>query len=189
VAALLSRPLFDSASYGQIRSHHRRVFEYLAAQWIRRRMAAGCPTRALEQLLFDDGPRIPAPRRTLIPVIAWLCNGNDRWNDAVRSRVQRGAPEILLEYGDAEALPLEFKRALLTAWIERNRAARRSGLATRQMRCGGWQTIGWRRCPAFSVMSRHPGISGNCWYSSFAPPCSGCRFDSSVARPAPGIRQ
>ena len=77
--------------------------------------------RALEQLLFDDAPRTPAPRRTLIPVIAWLCNGNDRWNDAVRSWVQRGAPEIHLEYGDAEALPLEFKRALLTAWIERNR--------------------------------------------------------------------
>jgi len=121
VAALLSRPLFDSATYGQIRFHHRRLSEYLAAQWIRRRMAAGCPTRALEQLLFDDAPRTPAPRRTLIPVIAWLCNGNDRWNDAVRSWVQRGAPEIHLEYGDSEALPLEFKRALLTAWIERNR--------------------------------------------------------------------
>ena len=121
VAALLSRPLFDGATYGQIRFHHRRVSEYLAAQWIRRRMAAGCPRRALEQLLFDDAPRTPALRRTLIPVIAWLCNGNDRWNDAVRSSVQRGAPEIHLEYGDAEALPLEFKRALLTAWIERNR--------------------------------------------------------------------
>ena len=47
VAALLSRPLFDSATYGQIRFHHRRVSEYLAAQWIRRRMADGCPMRAL----------------------------------------------------------------------------------------------------------------------------------------------
>ncbi len=121
VAALLSRPLFDGATYGQIRFHHRRVSEYLAAQWIRRRMAAGCPMHALEQLLFDDAPRTPAPRHTLIPVIAWLCNGNERWNEAVRSWVQRGAPEIHLEYGDAEALPLEFKRALLASWIERNR--------------------------------------------------------------------
>ncbi len=121
VAALLSRPLFDSATYGQIRFHHRRVSEYLAAQWICRRMAAGCPTRNLLQLLFDDASATPAPRHTLIPVLAWLCNGNERWNDEVRCWVLRGAPEIHLEYGDAEALPLEFKRALLESWIQRNR--------------------------------------------------------------------
>lgn len=120
VAALLSRPLFDSATYGQIRFHHRRVSEYLAAQWICGRMAAGCPTRNLLQLLFDDASGTPAPRHTLIPVLAWLCNGNERWNGEVRCWVLRGAPEIHLEYGDAEALPLEFKRALLESWIQRN---------------------------------------------------------------------
>lgn len=120
VAAMLSRPLFDGATYGQIRFHHRRVSEYLSAQWIRKRMAAGCPTRAVLQLLFDDTSRPPAPRHTLIPVLAWLCNGNERWNEDVRCWVLRGAPEIHLEYGDPEALPLEFKRALLESWIERN---------------------------------------------------------------------
>lgn len=121
VAALLSRPLFDSATYGQIRFHHRRVSEYLAAQWIGTRMSEGCPTRVLFQLLFDDARRTPVPRRTLIPVTAWLCSGNERWNAEVRNWVLEGAPEIHLEYGDAEALPLEFKRSLLTAWIDRNR--------------------------------------------------------------------
>lgn len=120
VAALLSRPLFESATYGQIRFHHRRVSEYLAAQWICSRMAEGCPTRNLLQLLFDDAPGTPAPRDTLIPVLAWLCNGNERWNDEVRRWVLRGAPEIHLEYGDAEALPLQFKRAFLESWIQRN---------------------------------------------------------------------
>lgn len=121
VAALLSRPLFDSATYGQIRFHHRRVSEYLAAQWICKRMAEGCPTRNLYQLLFDDASGTPVPRQGLIPVLAWLCNGNERWNCEVRSWVLRGAPEIHLEYGDAEALPVEFKRALLESWIQRNR--------------------------------------------------------------------
>jgi len=121
VASLLSRPLFDSATYGQIRFHHRRVSEYLAAHWIRRRMSEGCPIRVLEQLLFDNARPTPVPRRTLIPVTAWLCSGNERWNAEVRKWVLKGAPEIHLEYGDAEALPLEFKRAILTRWIERNR--------------------------------------------------------------------
>jgi len=121
VAALLSRPLFDSATYGQIRFHHRRVSEYLAAQWIRRRMLEGCPTHVLGQLLFDDARGTPVPRRTLVPITAWLCIGNERWNGEVRSWVLRGGPEIHLEYGDAESLPFEFKRALLAAWIDRNR--------------------------------------------------------------------
>jgi len=119
VAALLSRPLFDVASYGRIRFHHRRIAEYLAAQWFRRRMSDGCPARVLEQLLFDDTHRVPVARRSLIPVTAWLCHGNDRWNAEVRSWVLKGAPDIHLQHGDAEALTLEFKRALLTAWIDR----------------------------------------------------------------------
>jgi len=121
VAALLSRPLFDSATYGQIRFHHRRVAEYLAACWFRRRMADGCPTHVLCQRLFEEVRGTPVPRRSLIPVIAWLGDGNERWNDEVRARVRDGAPDIHLEYGDAERLPLDFKRALLAAWIERNK--------------------------------------------------------------------
>jgi hypothetical protein len=129
VDALLSRPLFDSATYGQIRFHHRRVAEYLAACWFRRRMAEGCPTHVLCQQLFEEVRGTPVPRRSLIPVIAWLCDGNERWNVEVRARVVNGAPDIHLEYGDAERLPLDFKRMLLAAWIDRNKD--REGVWTR----------------------------------------------------------
>ena len=121
VTALLSRPLFDSAVYGQIRFHHRRVSEYLGAQWLKRRMSEGCPLHVLRQLLFDDRGATAAPRRALVPVIAWLCSGNDRWNEEVRSWVRSEAPEIHLEHGDAEGLPVEFRRDLLRSWIDRNR--------------------------------------------------------------------
>lgn len=120
-AALLSRPLFDSATYGQIRFHHRRVAEYLAACWFRRRVSEGCPSHKLCQILFEDVCGSPIPRRSLIPVIAWLCSGDERWNDEVRTRVVNGAPEIHLEYGDPERLPIDYKRRLLTAWIDRNK--------------------------------------------------------------------
>ncbi|MDB5310312.1 MAG: hypothetical protein JWO38_4514 [Gemmataceae bacterium] len=121
VAALLSRPLFDSATYGQIRFHHRRVAEYLAACWFRRRMSEGCPAHVLCQRLFEEVRGAPVPRRSLIPVIAWLCDGNAHWNDEVRARVVGGAPDIHLEYGDPEKLPLAYKRRLLEAWIDRNK--------------------------------------------------------------------
>jgi len=121
VAAILSRPLFDSATYGQIRFHHRRVAEYLAACWFRRRMSDGCPTHVLYHLLFEEVNGAPITRRSLIPVIAWLSNGHESWNDEVRTWVLSGAPEIHLEYGDPAKLSLDYKRALLTAWIERNK--------------------------------------------------------------------
>lgn len=45
--ALLDRPLFDSAIYGRVRFHHRRLAEYLAACWLKRRMENQCPTPVL----------------------------------------------------------------------------------------------------------------------------------------------
>lgn len=122
VAALLSRPLLDRATYGQIRFHHRRVGEYLAACWFRRRMSEGCPTHVLCQRLFEEVNDTPVPRRSLIPVIAWLCDGSERWNDEIRTKVVSGAPDIHLEHGDPEKLPLEYKRRLLAAWIDRNKS-------------------------------------------------------------------
>jgi hypothetical protein len=121
ITALLSRPLFDSATYGQIRFHHRRVAEYLSACWFRRRMSEGCPTHVLCQRLFEEVGGTPVPRRSLIPVIAWLCDGYEHWNDEVRAAVVKGAPDIHLEYGDPERLPLDYKRRLLAAWIDRNK--------------------------------------------------------------------
>ena len=62
-----------------------------------------------------------ARRRTLLPVIAWLCDGTERWNDAVRGWVQKGAPQLLLEYGDrtrywkTARLDAEFK--VLAEWV------------------------------------------------------------------------
>lgn len=125
VNALLTRALFDSATYGQVRFHHRRVVEYLAARWFSKRMEEGCPIRALEQVLFADSDGRRMLRRSLAPVTAWLCNGNDGWNEDIRSWVLEAAPEIHLEYGDAAALPLEYRRSLLKAWVQRNAGRKR----------------------------------------------------------------
>ncbi len=53
VRALLNHALFDGASYGHIRFHHRRLSEFLAARWIQGLMVKGCPVGELEDLLFD----------------------------------------------------------------------------------------------------------------------------------------
>lgn len=116
--ALLSRPLFDSAAYGQVKFHHRRVVEYLGAQWIRQRMAQGCPTFILKDELFETVGSELVPRGSLVPIIAWLCAGTERWNDEVRDWVLHSDPELHFEYGDPGALSLDFRKALLRAWVE-----------------------------------------------------------------------
>lgn len=116
--ALLDRALFDVASYGLQRFHHRRVSEYLAAEWIRRRVRDGCEINRLEDLLFEqiEGRRILRP--SLAPVTAWLCAGSEPWTTTVRSWVVDAAPEIHLQSGDPAALPLDYKALVLRRVVE-----------------------------------------------------------------------
>jgi hypothetical protein len=116
--AMLSRSVFDAASYGRIRFHHRRVAEYLASCWLKRRMEEGCPYPVLEDLLFarHDGRWIIRP--SLRAVTAWLAVGNEFWNRRIRERVLSWSPDLFLSYGDPESLSPEYKRSLLQTLVE-----------------------------------------------------------------------
>lgn len=117
--ALLSRAIFDAACYGHQRFHHRRTSEYLAASWLNNLMGAGCPLDTLEQLLFatTGGRRIIRP--SLAPVTAWLAHGNDPWHRHVREWILDAAPWLHLHLGDPEVLPVDYKRQLLHAIVQR----------------------------------------------------------------------
>jgi hypothetical protein len=117
VRALLSRPIFDGAAYGRIRFHHRRVAEYLAANWITRRMQDGCPTTELKELLFESHEGRLVIRPAAAPVAAWLCCGNQSWNNDVRVWVLQAAPNIHLQYGDPGCLTVEYRRNMLQALV------------------------------------------------------------------------
>lgn len=119
IGALLSRPLFDSAAYGRIRFHHRRAAEYLAAQWLVRRMELGCPVTALKDLLFSDIDGNLVLRPTAAPIAAWLCAGEERWQSDLQGWVLQTNPEIFFEDGDPGSLSVEYKRRLLSALVER----------------------------------------------------------------------
>lgn len=117
--ALLVRPIFDSASYGRIRFHHRRIAEYLAAKWLESRMAEGCPKTILDELVFDRFEDRRVLRPALAPVAAWLCAGGESWKEDLRHWVLEASPTIHLVYGDPRRLPLQYKRRLLEALVGR----------------------------------------------------------------------
>jgi hypothetical protein len=98
--ALLNRAIFDGASFGRIRFHHRRVAEYLAAQWLEERMAEGCPLTTLEGLLFEPCSDGRVLRPALAPVTAWLVCGEEEWNRYVRKWILEADPALFLHDGD-----------------------------------------------------------------------------------------
>jgi hypothetical protein len=119
--ALLTRAIFDGASYGRIRFHHRRLSEFLAARWFSRLMECECSIAELESVLiaFHGGRRILRPATA--PVAAWLAPGAQRWQQDVFRWVTEAAPETFLLYGDPAMLSLEQRRAVLVALTARAR--------------------------------------------------------------------
>ena len=98
---LLTLPLFDEATYGRVRIHHRSVAEYLAARWLQTLLDNGLSSREVEDLLLrrgSDGPVVP---RELVAIAAWLAGTNTQ----IRARLLEVAPTVLLEGGDPNKLP------------------------------------------------------------------------------------
>lgn len=113
VLALLRRGLFDPATYGRVRFHHRSVQEYLAARRLLALRSRGMSIKALFGLLFAEtyGVKVLVP--SMRPIAAWLA----LWLDEVRREVVAREPEVLLRMGDPEALTLAAKREILRSFV------------------------------------------------------------------------
>ncbi len=114
-SALLGRSVFDEATYGRVRFHHRSVVEYLAASWFRQRLREGCPPHVVTDLLFrrQHGTVVCVP--SLAPIAGWLAG----WNSEVFNAARLHAPQILLSHGDARALPATVRATLLGEFASR----------------------------------------------------------------------
>ncbi len=124
-SAILNRAVFDSASFRRVRFHHRRVAEYLAAEWLNERMAQGCELETLDQLLFESGSGRRILRPFLAPVTAWLACGDEEWNSFTRQWILEADPTLFLRHGDPDSLPVDYRKTLLRKLVERYRGRQR----------------------------------------------------------------
>ena len=113
--ALLRRALFDPATYGRVRFHHRSVQEYLAARRLRALHEAGMPIKALFRLLFAERYGVKVVFPSMRAIAAWLA----LWVDAVRQELIEREPEALISHGDPGSLDLAARNALLRAFVSR----------------------------------------------------------------------
>ena len=110
--ALLRRALFDPATYGRVRFHHRSVQEYLAARRLRSLREKGMSRKALFRLLFAERYGVEVVLPSMRAIAAWLA----LWDGAVRKELTRREPETLLSLGDPETLDLAARGNLVRAF-------------------------------------------------------------------------
>jgi len=113
VAALLRRPIFDPATYGRVRFHHRTIQEFLAAQRLADLRDIGMPARQLDHFLFAEsyGEEVVIP--SMRPIAAWLALKDNK----VLNQLMLREPEVLILEGDPASLPLEVREAIVRRYV------------------------------------------------------------------------
>ena len=122
--ALLRRALFDPATYGRVRFHHRSVQEYLAAQRLKALRDRGMSTRALFRLLFAERYGVAVVLPSMRAITAWLA----LWDEAVCRELIEREPEALLSLGDPATLGIAARKDLVRRFAARYGKGGRHGL-------------------------------------------------------------
>lgn len=141
--ALMDRALFDAASHGTMSFHHRYHSDYLAAAWIARLMDKNCGVEALEELLFATVNGQHVMRPSLKPVAVWLITeGAEPWRARLAEWILESCPEVHLAHGDPAALPLEYRRGVLSKLVERYQGRNRVHLSLDQSALARFANVG-----------------------------------------------
>ena len=112
--SLLRRALFDPATYGRVRFHHRSVQEYLAARCLHRLRAQGMPIRNLFRLLFAERYGVHVVLPSMRAIAAWLA----LWEPYVRKELLEREPEALVLEGDPGSLDLHTRCKVVQPFVD-----------------------------------------------------------------------
>lgn len=99
VRRLMASAIFDEASFGRVKFHHRSMREYLAAQWVARQLELGVPLLRLEGLFAGRPYDVPVLIPSRRAVLSWLATISVE----VREWVVRDFPGVLLYGGDPQS--------------------------------------------------------------------------------------
>ncbi|MFS8067053.1 MAG: hypothetical protein ACMG6S_11840, partial [Byssovorax sp.] len=126
---LLRLAIFDPATYGRVRFHHRMVREYLAASCLRRLRECSLTGLQLDRLLFANVggrntscPEFAFSRPGFEAVVAWLALHDEE----VRARAVDVAPEHLVNFGDPSGLLPDTRHQILHSYARRFEGRKRT---------------------------------------------------------------
>jgi hypothetical protein len=111
-ARLLTRPVFDPATFGRARLHSDNegvVSGYLTARWVKRLRAANLSQQGVFDLLFADTYGVSLVKPSMKETAAWLAISDE----AVAREIFRRDPLLFLTAGDPASLPADLRCAVL----------------------------------------------------------------------------
>jgi hypothetical protein len=114
---LLTRPVFDPATFGRARLHNDNegvVQGYLTARWLHRLRQTNLSRGDLFDLLFATTYGVELIKPSMQETAAWLAI----WDEGVAYEVVRRDPSLLLTAGDPASLVTSVREAALTNIIE-----------------------------------------------------------------------
>ncbi|MCK4821255.1 hypothetical protein KA005_36150, partial [bacterium] len=120
--ALLTRAIFDEATYGRVRFHHRSVTEYLAARWFHGLIQRGCSIRSILHIFFKEIFGSTIAVRSFIGVASWLASFSQDFR-AVALKVE----PVILFGGDPQQISPEYRARALSEFAERYKERKYSG--------------------------------------------------------------
>jgi hypothetical protein len=115
---LLTRAVFDPATFGRARIHNDNqgvVRSYLTARWLLRLRNSNLSQQRLLDLMFEETYGVAIIKPTMQEVAAWL----SLWDEVVAREVARREPFLLLSAGDPASLSRQTRENLLTQVVER----------------------------------------------------------------------
>ncbi len=114
---LLSRAVFDPATFGRARLHNDNqgvVRSYLAARWLRKRRQTNASLEDIFELLFATTYGAAVVRPSMRQTTAWL----SIWDGDVAKEVLARDPQLLLQTGDPASLSLATRSDALQRAVE-----------------------------------------------------------------------
>jgi hypothetical protein len=114
-SALFRKAIFDPATYGRVKFHHRSIQEYLAAKRLNILLSKGLSYRKLSSLLFSKLYDYKLVIPFMKPIAAWL----SLWNERIFNELLKVEPEALINEGDPSSFNLEQKTRIIRCFIDR----------------------------------------------------------------------
>ncbi len=114
---LLTRPVFDPATFGRARLHNDNegvVRGYLTARWLRRLRQANLSRESLFDLLFAETYGVELIKPSMGETAAWL----SIWDEDIAREVARRDLVLLITAGDPGSLSADVRRSVLTHLVE-----------------------------------------------------------------------
>ena len=112
IRQLLTRRIFDEATHGRVRIHHRTLQDYLCARWLQGLIENGTQSQFIHDLLFHTVANTHMVPAHLESIAAWLAG----WDETVRHRLCEVEPGMVLELGDPSRLPEHDRVSVLRAY-------------------------------------------------------------------------